>query len=341
MKKLRVLALAHKEFVPPESPGTVEETRDKPWRMERDVLETLRELGHEVLVLPISDEIAPIRAAIEEFEPDIAFNFTIMFHDVGAYDAHVVSYLELLRTPYTGCNPRGLLLAGDKALSKKIMGWHRINVPKFAVFKQGKAVRMPARLKFPLFIKSVVEHASLGISQASVVHDEASLIKRVAFIHDKIGTHAIAEQYIQGRELTVGVIGNERLQTLPVWEMTFENLPDSSEAIATSRVKWNLAYQDKVGCRTHPAEGLSETSERAIQRMAKRIYRALDMSGFARIDLRMDAEENVYVLEANPNPDLSIGEDFAESALKAGLEYPALIQRILNLGVAYEVPWKG
>jgi len=341
MKKLRVLALIHKEYVPPEDAGTVEETRGKPWRMERDVLATLKELGHEVQVLPINDEVAPIRKAIEEFQPDVAFNFTVQFHDVGAYDAHVVSYLELLKTPYTGCSPRGLLLAGDKALSKKVMGWHRISVPKFAVFKLGKKIRMPARLEFPLFVKSPVEHASLGISQASIVHDEESLKKRVEFVHDKLGTDAIAEQYIQGREITVGVIGNDRLQTLPVWEMTFDNLPDSSEPIATSQVKWNLAYQKKIGCRTHPAEGLSEASERAIQRMAKRIYRALDMSGFARIDLRMDADEKVYVLEANPNPDLSIGEDFAESALKAGIEYPALIQRILNLGIAYEVPWKG
>jgi len=341
MKRLRVLALLHREFVPPEPLVGVDDAWDKPWRMEHNVLLTLRELGHRVEVLPIEDEVAPIRAAIEEFRPHVAFNFTIQFHDVGAYDAHVVSYLELLRTPYTGCNPRGLLLAGDKALSKKILGWHRIRVPGFAVFKRGRVVRMPARLAFPLFVKSVGEHASIGISQASVVHDEASLRQRVEFVHEKVGTDAIAEQYIQGRELTVGVIGNSRLQVLPVWEMTFENLPDRAEAIATSRVKWDHAYQEKVGLQTHPAVELPEETDRRIRRMAKRIYRALDMSGFARIDLRMDEAGEVYVLEANPNPDLSIGEDFAESAAVAGLDYPHLVQRILNLGIAYEVPWKG
>ncbi|MFT5287247.1 MAG: D-alanine-D-alanine ligase [Planctomycetota bacterium] len=341
MKKLRVLALMHKEFVPPDSAGDVSETRGEPWRMERDILATLRELGHEVQVMPLTDEVAPIRKAIDEFKPDVAFNCTIHFHDVGAYDAYVVSYLELLKTPYTGCNPRGLLLAGDKALSKKILGWHRIGVPGFAVFQVGKKVRMPKRLKFPLFVKSVGEHASLGISQASIVHDQEALANRVEFIHGKLGTSAIAEQYIQGRELTVGVIGNDRLHVLPVWEMTFDNLPSTSEPIATARIKWDLAYQKKVGLKTHPVEGLAEESKARIQHLAKRIYRALDMSGFARIDLRMDADENVYVLEANPNPDLSIGEDFAESASVDGIDYPQLIQRILNLGVAFEVPWKG
>ena len=341
MKKLRVLALMHKEFVPPENAGNVAKTRAEPWRMERDILRTLLELGHDVQVMPVTDEVAPIRKAIDEFKPDLAFNCTIAFHNVGTYDAYVVSYHELLKTPYTGCNPRGLLLAGDKALSKKILGWHRIGVPSFAVFKVGQSVRIPKRLRFPLFVKSVGEHASLGISQASIVHDQAALQKRVEFIHEKLGTSAIAEQYIQGRELTVGVIGNDRLHVLPIWEMTFENLPDRSEPIATARIKWDLAYQKKIGLCTHPVEGLSAETKARIQRLAKRIYRALDMSGYARIDLRMDATERVYVLEANPNPDLSIGEDFAESALIEGIEYPQLIQRILKLGVAFEVPWKG
>ena len=342
----------HEELVPPDDevgvPGSDasgrtarhSERMTAPWTMERDVLAALRELGHDVLVVGVADEIAEIRRTVEDFQPNVIFNCTVQFLDVGAYDAHVVSYFELLRAPYTGCNPRGLVLAGDKALSKKILEWHGVSVPRFAVYPRGKAVRMAPGLAFPLIVKSTAEQASLGISQASVVHDQAALAKRVAFVHEHLGTDAIAEQYILGRELTVGVLGNDRLQVLPVWEMTFDSLPDSAEPIATSRVKWDVEYQKKIGLRTHAAEDLPPEVERSIARMAGRIYRALDMSGYGRIDLRMDEAGRIFVLEANPNPDLTADEDFAVSAARVGIEYPQLIQRVLNLGMGYDAAWK-
>jgi D-alanine-D-alanine ligase len=288
----------------------------------------------------LGTELVPIREAIADFKPHIAFNLLVHFQEIGYYDAHVISYLELAHLAYTGCNPRGLLIASDKALSKKVLAWHRVPVPAFAVFRRGRRVRRPKRLEFPLFVKSVNEHASQGIAQASIVNDDASLAERVEFIHRSIGTDAIAESYIEGRELTVGVIGNQRLVACPVWEMTFESLPAGSEPIATSRVKWDHDYQAKIGLKTGPAKDLPEDVASGIQRMAKRIFRALGLSGYARVDLRMDEAGQVYVLEANPNPDITFGEDFAEAAEKAGLDYPALIQRILNLGLRYAPAWK-
>jgi D-alanine-D-alanine ligase len=343
MKKRRVLALMHEQLVPPEV--TTEGAEDGaeasvPWRMERDVLAALRELGHDVEVVALADDITAVRHKIVEFSPHVVFNCTVQFLDVGPYDAHVVSYLELLRTPYTGCNPRGLLVAGDKALSKKVLAWHGIRVPHFAGFACGKAVKLPAGLEFPLIVKSTAEHASLGISQASIVGSEEALAARVAFVHENLGTDAIAEEYIAGRELTVGVLGNRRVKVLPVWEMTFDNLPDSSENIATSRAKWNRAYQERVGVLTHPAEDLAPRIERRIADAARRIYSALEISGYARIDMRMNDKDQIFVIEANPNPDLSRGEDFAVSADLVGLEYPELVQRIVNLGIAYEAAWK-
>ncbi|MFT7680137.1 MAG: D-alanine-D-alanine ligase [Planctomycetota bacterium] len=342
MKKRRILLLMHKALVPPESIEGLSEAEINPWKMEYDVRKTLRDLGHEVRVVGVEDELRPIRNAITEFEPHLCFNLLMYFHDAGVYDSAVVAWLELLKQPYSGCNPRGLLLAGDKALSKKVLAYHRIPVPRFAVFPRGRAVRkLPARLRYPLFVKSRSEHSSTGIAQASIVRDEAHLRERVEFIHRTVGTGAIAEEYIEGRELTIGVLGNQRLVTFPVWEMTFGALPPGAPNIATSRVKWDQAYQEQVDLKTGLAQDLPAGAADSIARMAKRIYRALDLTGYARIDMRMDADGKVWVLEANPNPDLTYGEDLSESAALAGLSYADLVQRIVSLGEAYEPAWKG
>jgi D-alanine-D-alanine ligase len=330
----------HEELVPPES---VDELSDREFlrvAMEYDVGNALRKLGHEVHPLGVRDEIGPIRRAIHDLEPHVVFNLVMHFHGVGLYDAYVVSLLELLRCPYTGCNPRGLMLCNDKVVCKKILGWHRIATPRFAVFPRGRPVRRVPSLAFPLFVKSAAEHSSMGIAQASIVHDPESLRERVDFVHRTVGTDALAEEYIEGRELYVGVIGNQRLQALPTWELTFEKLPSGAAPIATERLKWDRAYQEKIGADTGPARDLPPEIERALPRLAKRIYRILGLSGFARVDLRLAPDGRLYVLEVNPNPDLCHDEDFAESAKAAGIGYEQLIQRLLGLGLRWAAPWR-
>lgn len=340
MRKKRILLLVHEDTVPPKSLKGLSEEEIKPFKAEYDVARTLESLGHELLILGVTDDLASVREAIEEFKPHLAFNLLLHFQGIGLYDAHVMSYLELRHVPYTGVNPRGLLLAHDKALTKKILTFHRIRVPKFAVFQRGRKVRRPTKLEFPLFVKSLAEHASQGIAQASIVHDDEALAARVDFIHRNVSPAAIAEQYIPGRELTVGVLGNQRLEVFPVWELFFDSLPSGTEPIATSRVKWDYAYQRKIGLRSGPAEDLDEGAMREIQRMARRIYKALGLSGYARIDLRLAEDGRVYVLEANPNPDLSYGEDFSMGAHASGYEYPQLMQKIIGLGLRYQAPWR-
>ncbi len=337
---MRVLVLMHRENVPPDGFSELPESERKLFKTEADVLAALAAAKYEVHVLGVEDELGPIREAVTRLEPDVVFNLLVDFHGVALYDAHIVSYLELLKVPYTGCNPRGILLASDKELSKKVLHYHRIRVPHFALFERGRKVRRPPKLEFPLFVKSSTEHSSAGIAQASVVHDDAALAERVAFVHETVGTAVLAEQYIEGRELTIGVLGNRRLTTFPIWEMTFGNLPRGAEPIATSRAKFDLAYQEKLGIEIGPAQGLSDDQRGAIARLAKRAYRVLGMSGFARIDLRMDHEGRVFVLEANPNPDLARGEDLAEAASAAGVDYNTLIRRIVSLGVRYRAGWK-
>ena len=335
-KKLRVLVLVHDYLVPPDDVSG-HDLQTAPWKTEHDVLRTLRDdLQHDVHVTGVKADLATIRLAHEEFKPHIAFNLLEAFHEVGTFDLNVVAYLELLRQPYTGCNPRGMLLARDKALSKKLLHYHRIAVPEFAVVARGRKPRLPRRLNFPLIVKSLTQEASIGISQASVVEDATKLAERVQFIHDSIHTDAIVERYIDGRELYCGVIGNDRLQVLPVWEMTFANMPEGQRRIATERVKWSQKYQNKVGIATAEARELPGDSAAEIQHISRRVYKVLQLSGYARIDLRLDAEGRPYVLEANPNPQIAQAEDFAKSAESAGLAYPALLQRILTTGLRWE-----
>ena len=261
------------------------------------------------------------------------------FHGVVTYDFAVISYLELMQQPYTGCNPRGLLLSKDKALSKKMLTYHRIPTPRFAVFPFGRMVHRPKKLLFPLFVKSVIEDASFGIAQASIVHDDESLNERIRFLHEKTSDDVIAEQYIEGREFYVGVLGNNRLKTFPAWEMNFGEMPDDVARIATRQVKWNRKYQEKYGITTDAAANLDDATADQISKLCKRVYRSLNMSGYARMDLRMTESGEIYVIEANANPNIEYGEDFAESAEAGGMSYEALLQRILNLGLSYKAAW--
>lgn len=331
--KRRILALVHEHLVPPEDTTGID-VLEAEWKMEYDVIETLREMGHEVRVLGVHDDLAGIRPAAGFFEPHIVFNLMEAFAGVTTFDQNVVSYLELLRLRYTGCNPRGLIFARDKALSKKLLAYHRIPVPDFSVVRYGRKPALPKKMHFPLIVKSLFFEASAGISQASVVEDEEQFARRVQFIHESLGTAAIIEQFIDGRELYVGVLGNERLEVLPVWEMSFAQMPENRWRIATERVKWNTQYQKKNGIMTNAAK-LDAAAVDHIQRIAKRAYRALDLNGYARIDLRMDEEGHAYVLEANPNPNLAYGEDFAESAETAGVSYETLLERIIALGLRW------
>src|SRR5438128_4709488 len=210
MKRLRVLVLLHPDLMPPDSVEGRSEQEIHRWKTEYDVVSTLREAGHEVRPLGVQDELKPIRDEIEGWKPDVVFTLLEQFHGEAIYDQNVASYLELMRVPYTGCNPRGLMLARGKDLSKTLVHYHRIPVPSFAVFPIGRKVKRPRRLAMPLIVKSISGDASWGISQQSVVDTDEKLAERVDFIHERIGTAAIAEQYIPGREIYVGVLGNER-----------------------------------------------------------------------------------------------------------------------------------
>jgi len=333
-KPLRVLVVMHPTLVPPESLKGHSPEEINVWKTEYDVVFNLRRLGHEVRPLGVQEELNPIRVAAEEWKPDVVFNLLEEFHGLSNFDQHVVAYLELLKLPYTGCNPRGLVLARSKAITKKIAAYHRVRVPAFVVVPRGRKVTRPKSLRFPLFVKSVSEEASLGISQASIVENDEKLSERVRFIHDSIGSDALVEEYIEGRELYVGVIGNERVRVLPTWELDFGKLTESGEPIATARVKHSPEYQKKHRIDIRRAEGLDPALERKLQLTTRRVYRMLELDGYARVDYRLTAKGELYLLEANPNPEVAEKEEFASAAAASGIKYRALLARILALGLA-------
>ncbi len=334
MRKLRVLVLCHPQLLPPDSLEGVSEKERFDMKTEYDVVTTLRENGHEVRALGVQYDLKIIKDVVDEWKPDVVFNLLVEFHGETVYGQNIVSFLELLRIPYTGCNPRGQVLAQGKDLSKKLVKYHRIPAPAFAVFPMGRKVRRPAKLGFPLIVKSLIEDASKGISQKSVVDTDEKLEERVKFIHERVGTAAIAEQYIHGRELYVGVLGNERLTVLPIWELEFESLPPGHLPIATERAKHNPAYQERRGVMQGPAENLSPQLVSRIRETAKRICRSLELDGYVRIDFRLSEDGTPYFIEANPNPEIASSEEFAQAALHDGLEYPDLLNRLLSLAIA-------
>jgi D-alanine-D-alanine ligase len=333
-KRLRVIVLVHEDLVPPDSLEGQSEKDKQLWKTEYDVVSTLRKVGHEVFPVGLRSELGVIRQAIEEHKPHVAFNLLEEFDGYPLYDQHVVSYLELKKLAYTGCNPRGLTIAHDKALTKKILAYHRIHVPGFAVFPINRKVRMRRRLKFPLFVKSLIDEGSVGISKASIVRDEEKLAERVDFIHRQNSAPAIAEEFIEGREVYHGVIGNQKLQTYTPWEMVIKNLPEGESVVATGKVKWDLNYQKQIGVTTGPAQ-ITPELEKKFEHTSKRIYRILGLSGYARLDYRLTEDGRIYLIEANPNAQIARNEDFADSAEHCGVKYEQLLQKIITLGLSY------
>jgi D-alanine-D-alanine ligase len=335
MKKLRILVVTDRKV---EFPETIEGLSDKElagFKTEWDVVAGLEELGHEPRLLCLLEKLSELREGISEFKPHVVFNLAEGFRGLGINIPYILGYLELMGHHYTGCNPYGLLLADNKPLMKRILRYHRIPVPEFTIAPRGKLIPHLRRMTYPAIVKTTFEHGSIGISQASVVAAEEKLLERVQFVHEQLETDAVIETYIEGRELYVGILGNRRLETFPFRELHFENLPEGAPRIMTHKAKWDLDYQKKIGVKTAHAEGVPEDAVRRIRKLGKRVYRILGLSGYARMDVRLTTSGKIYLLEPNPNAELTYGEDFPEAASAAGLSYEQLLQRIVNLGLRY------
>jgi D-alanine-D-alanine ligase len=332
-RKLKVLALFDAITPTTLDQDLSAELKTQDWKTESDVLNALVDLGHTTEHLAIFDDLDLLRQKVRTFNPDVIFNLADQFKNNRGFDQNIASMLEMKGVPFTGCGATGLTLCKHKAISKKILDYHRIRVPAFATIGRGKRIARPRHLRFPILIKPLKEEASLGISQASFVETDEQFNERVQFIHTKFDNDVIAEEYIEGREFYVSVLGNHRLQVFPIRELVFREVPPDEPKIATYKAKWDEEYRKRWGLQNVFAEGLDPVVTRKIESVCKRIYRVLTIDGYARVDLRLTAANEIYFIEANPNPILAADEDFAESAKKAGVSYPALIDRIIQLGM--------
>ncbi len=322
-----VLLLVHELLVPPTDIAAEPDRYECDWITEYDVKCALEKLGHEVIVCGIDASIAPLESAIKEHNPQFVFNLLEQFNNDPKADYQIVALLEMLGVKYSGCNPKGLLLARDKALSKKILKYHKIPTPNFLTFPKKKRKKIPKSMRYPAIVKCLSEEASLGIAQASIVHSKDKMQERIQFIHESLDQDAIVEDFIPGQEIYVGITGEKNLSNLPLWELKFEKAQDPSKEIYSRRAKWNEAYRERKGIDSGPATFTKALEERIIK-ICKRTYHALNLNGYARIDLRITEDEKIYVIEANPNPNIAWDDEFAKSAQAMGIEYVDLIKSL-------------
>ena len=328
MSSKRILLLVHKDLVPPENIDTEPDRFQTPWLTEYDVKLTLLELGYEVEVFGLIDDLDSLIFKLKGFNPHAVFNLLEEFNYDTRSDYKVIALLDMMGIKYTGCNPKGLLLARDKALSKKILKHHKLGTPNFFAFPKNKKRKIPKNLKYPLIVKCLYEEASYGIAKASVVATEEKLKERIEYIHQKLEQDAIIEEFVEGREFYVGITGNKQLTTFPIWELQFNNVEHPEKEIYSSRAKWNKDYRERKGIDNGVAI-LNKQVEDKIIRACKKAYQVLELSGYARIDLRLTPENKIFILEANPNPNIAWDDEFAKSAAHAKFTYKDLIQGLL------------
>jgi D-alanine-D-alanine ligase len=332
-KKIKVLALFDAIHPTKIDQDFSKEMKTEDWKTEANVLAALGTLGHPTEHLAIFDNLDLLRQKLETFAPDVIFNLADQFKNNRGFDQNIASLLEMQGVPFTGCGATGLVLCKHKGTSKKILGYHHIHVPNFVVIPRGQRIARLKQPKFPLLVKPVKEEASYGISQASFVTSDEQFKERVAFIHESHDSDVIAEEYIEGRELYVSVMGNARLTVFPIRELVFREVPPNEPKIATYKAKWDGEYRKRWGLQNQFPEDLAPALVAEIEDVCKRIYRLLTIEGYARIDLRLTPDNKIYFIEANPNPILAEDEDFAQGAAKAGLAYPQLIDRIIGIGM--------
>ncbi|MHC4158858.1 MAG: D-alanine--D-alanine ligase family protein [Planctomycetota bacterium] len=328
-RQLNITVLVDTTTIPANDPD-FKETPKVP-TTEHHVIAALRTLRYKVSILGAKN-IGTIVSTLKAQKPDIVFNLTEQFAGDRQMDKNITALLELADTPFTGSGPNGLMLCRDKRLCKQLLSLHRIRVPGFINLPPDKTIYVPKSLHYPLVVKPALEDSSEGISNASLVANETALKERAKFVHERWQQPAIAEEYIEGRELYVSILGNKKLIVLPIRECSFDSDTGTGPQLATYRVKWNQEFRKKWNIKFDFAN-LDPPTVKNIERTCKRVYRVLQMRDYGRIDLRLTPENKLIIIEANPNPDIAYGEEVAESAEKAGISYEKLIERILNIAM--------
>jgi D-alanine-D-alanine ligase len=331
MKILILFDVAHR--LDPDETLSPERLKQEQKPTEAGVMESLLRLGHSVETLAVFDNVTHIVEKLKTCVPDVVFNLSESFHHDRAHEPNIPALLELMKVPYTGSGPDALLLCKDKAITKKVLAYHHVRVPGFVVSHRMSPLRRLKRFSFPAFVKPRYEESSDGISKASFARDEDEAIERAQFIHQKFDCDALIEEFIEGRELYISVLGSHRLTVFPPREVFFDNMPADVPRFATYHSKWNDAYREKWGITNGAARELPPEVEKDLRKLARNVYGWLKIRGCGRLDVRLTPKGELFVIEANPNPSLAQDEDFAQSAAAAGMNYDALITAILELAI--------
>lgn len=336
-RSLKVLLLSDLSVPPPEDHDFSKFFGTEEWKSEAQLARTLKSLGHEVRAFGIQDTIEPLVDELRKTKPDLVFNLCEAVRDDRSHEPNVVSLLELMGVPYTGAGSVALQICKDKALTKKILAFHQIRVPLFTLSRVNSPLKNLKNFPYPAFIKPLDLEASEGIAQYSFSEDEKGTLERVKYIHEHFGIDAIIEEYIEGREITVGVLGNKKIRILPAREMCFGEMRADEPRFVTYKAKWDENYRKRWGIHSRPARNISSALEKKINEITRDIYDLFRIKGYARIDFRLTPNGELVFIEANPNPSISKDDDFVLSAEKAGLSYEDLIEQIISGALsAYE-----
>ena len=337
MGKLTIVVLYDRVLVEEDEAGAAAEkspvvrSLDKK-EVEEEVAEALVKLGHEPVMYEL-DGTQKSLLGLARADCDLVFNLAESFADDDTADFKIAAFLELLGRKYTGAGALGLMLAQDKATAKKIFAFHGIHTPVFAKSFRGR-LDFSHDLQFPVIVKPAREDGSIGIEFSAVVSSIRELMERMDWLHANFDSPVLIEEYIDGREMYVGVLGNDKPEALPVVELDLSKLPDGTPRIAAAEVKWGkgtLAYRDT---KSAIATDLSEETTLALQQTAIAAYQALELRDYGRVDMRLQGDGRIHVIEVNPNPWLSSRAEFAMAARKSGRTYVQLVEEIVELAVA-------
>lgn len=329
-KRLRVLVALNADQAPRKLAKGAGAQARLHCKTETHVCGGLAELGFEVRHVGLEEDVTLLRQTVDEWRPDLVFNLIMRLGERHGVEAQFAGYLELLGVPFTGCDAETLVRTRDKAFCKQILAWHGIRTPEFALWPRGRRRALGGEVSFPAIVKPTDLGCSVGIAEASIVSTDGCLRKRVEYVHGRLECDAIIERFVPGRDLTVGVWGGRRLDVLPVWETVYG--PRCKHRVSTERIKWHLKHREEMGVESRRAD-LDASTEKRAQKLARATCEALGLFGIARVDLRLGDDGELYVLEANPNPDLDFDEDFVRSAAAADWTPPQVLERIVHLGL--------
>lgn len=293
-----------------------------------EIFEALEKLGHEPSYVTLDGEDKSL-IALARTEVDLFFNLVESYAGDDTKEMQVAGYLDLLGKMYTGAGPQGLYLAQDKALAKKLFAFHGIRTPFFATCYQG-TLEHAHDIKFPLIVKPVSEDGSLGIDQDAVVDSVKELMQRIHYVQEEFDSPALIEEYIEGREIYAGVLGNLHPEPLPLIELDLSRLPAGMPKVAGTEVKWEKDSEAYKVTKSSPAEDLDEKTSELLTKTALAAYQILKLRDYGRIDMRLTSKGEVYVIEGNPNPWLSSDSEFFMSAKKSGRSYADMIKEIIE-----------